>query len=467
MNTQKKVLIIGSGPAGFAAAIRAAQLGAEVILVEKSQLGGTCLNHGCMPTKQLLTNVRMQYEQMKLNPHHYSLDYPQLCRQQVSLLQQLRQGMAALLEQYGITILFGSAKLLSPTTAELYPEESNAPFIASFDEVFAAIGSEPIKLTDEPLANLLTPDQLLSLPDVPNSLIIIGGSTTGLEMALIYRSLGSQVTIIEAKEHIAPLFDDDMAAEISNSLLDIGIKIHTNTTFTSLATDNNNIICTAKTANGTTFSLESSYVLNAAGRSSDFSDFIDFAGFKPQNEDMMLNHNYLSNQPHLYCIGDCSGKTLEAHAATEQGRQAVEYALQNRTATKKIYSHSIFTLPEAAIVGLSETACRKQNISYTCGIFPMFCSGRAKLSPMSNGMIKLIIEKGSNRLLGAQLICENAAELIALPTMLIQNNRPVTDLMNTVFPHPTIGEALREAALTLTSKSTYNLPANFPAAISL
>ncbi len=422
---QYDLVIIGSGWAGFNAAVRAKELGFKVAITEKKQLGGTCLNQGCIPTKALIQSAKIYSLTKKAKTFgieitNTSLDFSAIQKRKDSVIQQLRQGISFMLK--GIDIFSGEACILSADTVEVGVEKLQARFI------LIACGSKPYipKALKEQNPKLLTSDEMLEIKELPKSLLIIGGGVIGAEFASLFNALGSQVSVVELMPQLLPGQDKEVAKKLENIFKKKGIEVSTGTDAASLnSADYQTILCCiGRVANTEGLALEK-------------------LGVKLEKGKILTDENLRTDIPNIYAAGDCTGNVMLAHAASYQGIIAVENMANpgNPKKADALIPNCIFTDPEISSVGLlvedtGNTVVHK---------FDLLGSGMACILDEAEGFIKIISEKNTERILGASIIGSRATELISVLTVAIQNKITVTDLKNTIFAHPTLSEIIPEA----------------------
>lgn len=448
MSERKDVAVIGGGPAGYIAAIRAAQLGGSVILFERDTLGGTCLNRGCIPTKsylktaEYLHHIRSAKDRgIVIADASVTIDMGKVVSYKERVVKVLTTGVGSLLKSNGVEVIKGDASLRSPTEIECGNEIYEATNVILCGGSKA--GKPPIPGVTH--SAVLTSDELLELRELPPRLCIIGGGVIGCEMACAFQSFGSAVTIVELAERILPTMDEELADAMKKSLSKLGVKILTSQQVSGITGPNDAPVVIAS---GTEIPCDK--VLLSIGRVADLTCLGALSGqIATEHGKVVVDDKMRTKFPNLYACGDIVGKVMLAHAAFKMGETAAENALGGHVKCDlSLVPNCVYTIPEAASVGLSEEQAietlGKEQISV--GRFPFSANGRATASGERIGFIKVVTERETWRLLGTQIFGEMATELIAEPTALMASG--VTALQVTehiIHGHPTYSEAFMEA----------------------
>ncbi|MFQ6002573.1 MAG: dihydrolipoyl dehydrogenase [Candidatus Zixiibacteriota bacterium] len=453
----KNLVIIGGGPAGYVGAIRASQLKANVTLIERDEVGGTCLNVGCIPTK-VLTSTAHLYLNMKrcdrwgLKAHGIELDFPRIMRRKQMVTQRLVTGVKSLLKANGVNLIKGTASFLDEKVIEVKTNKDKSDKIEP-DKILIACGSVPIMLPIPGMESEGVVDSTgaLSFEEVPERMLIIGGGAIGCEFAYIYHSFGTQVTIVEMLSQILPGEDQEIVATLRTSLERAGIKIHTDSKVSKIASaKEGKKTLTVSTPKGE-IEIEAEKILVSVGRKANTKDLgLEKLGIKMDGPNIMVDQHLKTNLPDVYAAGDCIGNWLLAHVASMEAELAVENALG--TQKKMDYTavpRCIFTHPEIGSVGLSEKQATDQGIKIKIGKFPFIANGKAQAENEAEGMVKIIADANSDKILGAHILGPRATDLIAELTLAMQMGAKVEDLIDTIHAHPTLAEPVREATLKL------------------
>jgi dihydrolipoamide dehydrogenase len=420
--------IIGAGWAGFNAALRARDLGLKVALIDKSDLGGTCLNKGCIPTKALIQSAKTLSLIKKANnfgvhPEHIQIKFSEVQARKNKLILQLRQGMNSLLK--GIDYFNSEAILLDKNTVDLKGDKVNSKYI------LIATGSRPYELPVLPFDAkiVISSDDILDIGEMPGSILIIGAGVIGCEFASLFSILGSKVKMIEKLPRILANEDLDVSKKAELIFKKKGIEINTNT-------DSENF-------NIRGFDL----VLVSVGRIPNTKSLgLANLGIMTEKEKIITDDYLKTNIPNIYAAGDCTGKIMLAHFASYQGKVAAENIFKDCSckADNTVIPNCIFTEPEIASVGLSEEIAKAKGLDIKIDKFDFMASGMARILEESEGFIKVISDKSSEKIIGASIIGPRATELIALFTLAVSCGLKRKDIKDTVFAHPTLSESIGE-----------------------
>ncbi|MDD2212703.1 MAG: dihydrolipoyl dehydrogenase [Clostridia bacterium] len=439
--------IIGGGPGGYVAAIRAAQLGRKIVLFEKEKLGGTCLNRGCIPTKTLLQSVKTWRELQKLSRmaitgvdlSEAKIDIAKLQQRKNAAVMRVTKGVAGLLKEHGVQVIQGRAVM--EERPDLIWVEDKAYQVR---QVIIATGSRPRRL---PLPGIdssavITSDEALSLEEVPSSLLILGGGVIGVEFALIFRELGAEVTIIEMEERLLPHMDEEIAQEVARILKSNGIVVHTGARAIEIKEDT---LFLAKA--GETKELNGEKILVSVGRTPCYEGIdVEKLGLKTEKGAIITDEFLRTSVPQIYAIGDVNGKYMLAHKASAEALVAVENILgQKQKMDYRVIPQCVYSFPEIASVGLTEKEAREKCPESKVGKFPLAANGKAQLEGETKGFVKVIIDDSSQTLLGVHLCGVSATELIAEAVTAMKLGATVEELVKCIHPHPTISEAVQEA----------------------
>lgn len=445
----KKIVIIGSGPGGYVAAIRAAQLGAEVHLVEKESLGGTCLNVGCIPTKAILHVAKMYQTLLKgeavgIKSDNIRLDWPTVLRYQKSLVTRLVKGVDGLLKANKVTVHHGHACLKS--AGQVYID--GRPLKA--DIIILAVGSEPSKLSfpGSDLDGVIDSTAALNLQRPPKSLAVVGGGVIGVEFASMYRSFGTEVTIVEMLPQILPGIDGEIVRHAHEDLVCKGIKIITEARLEEVQSQGSTLkVRVAHQSLKQELLVEK--VLIAAGRRPRTDNLgLEELGLVIEQGKILVDKHFMTNFPNVYAIGDCSSNVMLAHVASAQGVAAVEHTLGHKVGYfAKTIPSCIYTHPEIACVGLTEEQAQHQKLDILVGRFSLSGNGKALIESDGKGMIKIISGARYREVLGVHIWGPRATDLIAEAALAMRLEATLDELVSTIHAHPTIGEAMQEAAL--------------------
>ena len=458
------VLVIGTGPGGYVGAIRAAQLGLRVACVEKMlTLGGTCLNIGCIPSKALLDSSEWFAQARGKFAHHgivcdgLRLDLPAMMSRKDTVVKGLTQGIAGLFKKNRITRLQGHARLRDPHTVEITADDGTQQTVQA-NAIVIATGSEPIALPMLPFdgQRVLSSTEALSLPEVPQHLIVIGGGAIGLELGSVWLRLGAKVTVVELLPRLIPGTDAQIATTLQRALTKQGFTFLLSSRVTQGTVQNGRVVLTVENEKGQRSELAADRVLVAVGRKP-YTTGLGAAelgiGFDKQGR-IAVDKHYQTNIPGVYAIGDVIAGPMLAHKAEEEG-----VALAERLAGRaghvnyETVPSIVYTWPEVATVGLSEEAVKTAGIDYRVGTFSFLANGRARCMDEAEGLVKVIADTKSDRVLGVHIAGPRASDLIAEAVVAMEFGAAAEDLARTMHAHPTLPEALREAALNVDRRS--------------
>ena len=448
------VVIIGAGPGGYVAAIRAAQLGARVGIVEKQYIGGTCLNVGCIPSKALL-HVAHLYQQTRemsslgITVQNASFDMKTAVAFKDKVVKQLTGGVAQLLKANGVTIFDGAAEALSPTEIAVTMKDGSKQTVRT-SKLVLANGSVPIRPPFPGLdgRNVIFSDDAMNMPKVPESLICIGGGIIAVELACMFHDLGTKVQIVEMLPSMIANEDEEVVKALTRSFTKRGIQIALGAKVESIGDAGKLKRVTASTADGAK-TFDGEYVLVAVGRQANPSglDGLKSAGLAMDRGKVIANERMETNLPGVYAIGDLVGRTWLAHVAMMEGEVAVENALGHDSKMDyTVVPRPIFTFPEIASVGLTEKQARERGGTVRAEKYPWVANGKALASDETEGFTKVVLGE-YDEILGAAIIGPDATNLISEYSLAMRSELTADEVLATIHPHPTNSEALREAVL--------------------
>lgn len=450
--TQKKfdVVVIGGGPGGYPAAIKAAQQpGVSVALIEQKELGGTCLNRGCIPSKTLIASAEVlesikQAEEFGITVGKVSFDYGKMVKRKDQIVQGLRQGLEGLIQANKITRFNGFGKFISPREIKITGKD-NA--IIGAEKTIIATGSEPRNMAAFPFDYERVHDStsLLAMQTLPKSIVIIGGGIIGCEFASLYASLGIPVTILELLPRIIPMEDATVSAELTRAFKKKGIKIFTEVQVVGIDRSGKGV--TVRLAKGDPISADIALV--SVGRSLNTSGIgLELAGVAVNDNGIIpVNNKMETNVPGIYAVGDIASKWWLAHVATHQGIIAAENAVGHlATINYQAVPSVIYTHPEIATVGMTHEAAIKQGYKAVVGAFPFQALGKSQAAFHVDGFAQIVLDQRTGQILGAQVVGHEASTLIAEMAVAIANELTIECLTETIHAHPTTSEAWMEAA---------------------
>lgn len=417
-----KIAIIGGGPAGYSAAFEAVRYGFSVLLFEMDKLGGTCLNRGCVPTKYL-THVADLYRNINASNRYgigvelKGLDYEKTVAESENIVSKLREDLTNNLLQSKITIVKGKAKLLDETHISCNDEVFEA------EHIIIATGSKNV---DKPFADCINTDELLSLKHLPDKLIILGGGVSAVEFADIFSSLGTQVDIYIRGKRILRKWSKEIAASISSVLKKNGVKIHTEADFADI-------------------DKTSATVLSVLGRKPNLEGVDEGLVSIADDGGIVVDEYYRTKTKNIFAVGDVIWHSSQlAHVAMEEAKQVVRL-IAGETTPKSAVVQCIYTMPEVAVVGLSESEAKEKGIDYISSKQTLYSNARTLIGSTDRGFIKMIADKNTKKILGAELMCERASDMVGELALAINSGIKVSELEGSTRAHPTFYEAVTEA----------------------
>ena len=449
------IVVIGSGPGGYVGAIRASQLGMKVAVVEKAELGGVCLNWGCIPTKALLKSAQV-YNYMK-HASAYGLedmtlaevDMPKVVQRSRGVAEKMSKGVAYLFKKNKIDLIKGYGRILSPAAVEVETPEGGKSVLDTA-RIILATGASP-KYLPGIVADgkkILNFRQAMTLDYLPASMAVIGSGAIGSEFAHFFHSLGTQVTLIEYFPTIVPLEDEEVSKTLARSFKKNKMKIITGAAVKSVSVDDGHCTWRMETKKGEQ-TLAAEVVLSAVGVQANLTDLgLEKVNVEIENGKIVVDEFYQTATPGIYAIGDIINTRALAHVASAEAIACVEKiaGLEVQPVDYSNIPSAIYTVPEVSSVGLTGKQALEQGYEIRTGTFPFRASGRATAAGNVDGLVKLIVDKQTDLLLGAHLIGENVSELIAELVVVKKNKMKVNELIHTIHPHPTMSEAIMEAA---------------------
>ena len=463
---KKTVIVIGGGPGGYVAAIRAAQLGAEVTVVEKQHLGGTCLNVGCIPTKcllhsaELLEDIKNQGKEIGVEVEGVKVNFPQVIAHKNAISKRLTSGVAGLLKMNKVTKIDGEAAFVGQKRIRVTKPDGSAEEMTA-DAIIVATGSvnavPPIPgIRENP--NCIDSTGALSLEKLPESMVVIGGGVIGLELACAYAAFGTRITVVEAMDHMLPMLDGDLTAVGVAHMKKMGIAFALECPVQSVEPSpvGAKVVCT--TRSGDTVTFEAEKVLVAIGRKANTASLdLEAGGIRNDRGRILVNDRMETNVPGVYAIGDCVfGKAQLAHTASAMGEVAAENIMgHSSTYDEKTNPTCVYMEPEAASVGLTEEQCKAKGLDYKVGKFPMSANGKALILNGGEGLVKIISDAKYGEVLGMHIIGPRATDLISEGALAIRLEATVDELISTIHSHPTVTETIREAALNAMGRAIH------------
>ncbi len=461
--SQFDVTIIGSGPGGYVAAIRAAQLGFKTALIEKySTLGGTCLNVGCIPSKALLdTSEHFEQAKHSFANHGILIDEPKIDVERMiarknEVVDQTTKGIVYLMDKNKVTVFHGVGSFESATQIKVTKEDGSSEIIESKYSIIAT-GSKPSSLPFITIdkERIITSTEALNMKEVPKKLLVIGGGVIGLELGSVYLRLGAEVTVIEFMDKIIPGMDGALSKELQKVLKKQGMKFELSTAVSAVERTGDTIRVTAKNKKGEEVSFEGDYCLVSVGRKP-YTDglAVEKAGVDlDERGKVKVNDHLQTNVANIYAIGDVVAGPMLAHKASEEGVFVVEsLAGQKPHINYNLIPGVVYTWPEVAGVGKTEEQLKEAGVAYKVGNFPMRALGRSRASGDTDGFVKIIADEKTDEILGFHMIGARAADIVHEGMIGMEYRASAEDVAMMCFAHPTFSEAVKEAALDATAK---------------
>ena len=447
------VAVIGAGPGGYIAAIRAAQLGLRTICIERGDLGGVCLNVGCIPTKALIRSAELfatmkHADRFGISAENIAVDYPAMVRRETAVVKRLVGGVGTLLKSNGVQIIAGSASF-NPDRSISVTLTGGGQETVNGKSVIIATGSSPSRppVVGVDLPGVVDSTGLLALDHVPDRLTIVGGGVIGVEFGCMFANLGAAVTIVEMLPSLIAMEDRDIITALDGDLHKLGVSIKLQTRLKGIEATDATQTCTVEGPDGTT-EITGDCTLIATGRSPNTAGLgLEKLGVQLSKGWVQVGGRMQTSVPGIYAVGDVNGRSLLAHAASAQGLEAAE-AIAGRESYRKLdlVPSCIYTIPEIASVGLTEQAAREQQQTVTIGTFPFSANGKAQCVGEPAGFAKVIAGE-LGEILGVHIYGHEASSLIMEAVQVMQLEGTAEDLYTAIHPHPTLTEALAEAGL--------------------
>jgi len=453
------VIVLGSGPGGYPAAIRASQLGLKVAIIEKESLGGVCLNWGCIPTKALLKSAQV-YEYLK-HSNDYGIEatgvqhnFPAVIKRSRGVADKMSKGVQFLMKKNKIDVIMGYGKLKAKGQVEVTAAD-NSKQVVEAKHIIIATGGRGRQLPNLPMdgKKVIGYREAMALPQQPKSMIVVGSGAIGVEFAYFYNSMGTKVTIVEFMPHMVPVEDEEISKELEKQFKRQGITIMTNASVEAVEPNGEGVKARVKTQSGET-TLEADIVLSAVGMVANLENIgIEELGIKTDKGRIIVDKFGQTNVPGVYAIGDCTPGQALAHVASKEGTNTAEFIAYN----EKKHAHlpegmdynnipgCTYCSPEIASVGFTEKAAKDAGYEIKVGKFPFMASGKASASGATEGFVKVIYDAKYGEFLGAHMIGNNVTEMIAEVVTARKLETTAHEILNAVHPHPTMSEALKES----------------------
>lgn len=458
MNTYDLV-ILGAGPGGYVAAIKAAQNGLKTAIIEKEAIGGVCLNWGCIPTKAILKSAKV-YKQF-LHAKDYGIhvkdmdgvspDWPAILKRKNSIVRRLTGGVKMLLKKNGVDIFEGMGQVLNDKEIKVKDE------ILKAKNIILSTGASPILPPIDGLKEaydhgfLMTSKSLLDIKEIPKKIAIIGGGVIGLEFATIFSSFGTEVTIIEREKNILLTVDDDIRDAMMKIIKKDKINVLTESSVIKISKDG----LVYRSDSGEEKTLKANKVLLSVGMKANEAGY-EKLSLEKENGFVKINKHMQTSKANIYAIGDMNGKMMLAHVASHQGFIAVSHILGHpeKMDYRQIPS-AIYSFPEISQIGYTEKEAKAENIDFTTSVFPLQANGKALSANETDGFIKIIASKKYNQIIGVHILAENASELISEAVMIMKLEGTADEIAKAVHPHPTVSETFNEAAWGIIDKAIH------------
>ncbi len=465
------VIVIGSGPAGYVAAIRAAQLGKSVACVEKwinkqnkPALGGTCLNVGCIPSKALLESTELYHEakhnfsDLGINTGEVSVDVPKMIARKDKIVSELTGGIEMLFKANKIDWLVGTGKLLAGKNVEVTDHNGDKKTYAA-SHVILASGSVPIELSATPLEGDIVVDSAgaLDWEAIPGSICVIGAGIIGLELGSVWRRLGSEVVLLEALDTFLPMVDKQVAKDAQRTFTKQGLDIRLNTRVTGSKVSDGKVKVSYQDKDGEKEMIVDKLIVAVGRRSATEGVIAPEAEIGVDERGLIhVNDHCETSVPGVYAIGDAVRGPMLAHKGSEEGVMVAEIiAGEHASLNYDAMPNVIYTHPEVAWVGKTEEELKAEGVDYQAGSFPFAASGRAKAKGDTGGLVKILRDKKSDRLLGAHIVGPSASELLGQSVLAMEFEGTIEDIAHTIHAHPTLSEAMHEAALSADGRAIH------------
>ena len=454
------VIVIGSGPGGYPAAIRASQLGLKVAIVEKESLGGVCLNWGCIPTKALIKSAQV-YEYLKHSADYgitatgVNHDFGAVIKRSRGVAEKMSKGVQFLMKKNKIDVIMGYGKVQSKGKVEVKAADGTVQIVETKYIIIATGGrSRELPNLKQDGKKVIGYREAMVLPTQPKSMIIVGSGAIGVEFAYVYNSMGTKVTIVEFLPKIVPVEDDDISRELEKQYKKQGIEIMTNASVESVDTTGTGVKATVKKQDGSTIVLEADIVLSAVGVVANLENIgLEQNGIKTDKGRIIVDKFQQSSVASIYAIGDCSPGQALAHVAAKEGINAAEHIAYQEKKHAHIpegidYNNipgCTYCIPEIASVGYTEKAAKEAGYEVKVGKFPFMASGKASAAGATEGFVKVIFDAKYGEFLGCHMIGANVTEMIAEAVVARKLETTSHELLNAIHPHPTMSEGLKEA----------------------
>ncbi len=446
----KDLVIIGAGPGGYEVAVKAALSGLNVALIEKDEIGGTCLNHGCIPTKALYKNAEVMHlvkhaDAFGIQDVQFTFDFNVVQNRKNSVVAQLKNNIKQMLTKANVEIIQGYASFVSENKVQVVCTDETIEIEAEHFIIATGSKEKIIPIEGYNLENVVTSKEMLDIAAVPKKLVIIGGGVIGVEMATIFNALGCEVVIYEYFDRLIPVLDKDISSRLKIYLKKLGIEVTLDALVEKIEKTEDSLTVSGKTKKGKEFSSDAEFVLMATGRMA-FYDQLNLESIDVMYDKagIIVNEYMQTSLPHIYAVGDVTGRTMLAHVATYQSYKALDHILDRENTTNfKVIPACVFTFPEIASVGLTEEEAKTKFDEISVNKFMFRANGKALSMGEDEGFVKLVSH--DDVLVGAHIIGVQASTLIQEATILIEQKIKISDAVNIIHAHPTLTEVMLEA----------------------
>ncbi len=453
--TNYDLIVIGSGPGGYVAAIRGAQLGMKVAVVERAELGGICLNWGCIPTKALLKSAQVFTYASHAKDYGIAIegdvkaDFPAVVQRSRGVAETMSKGVQFLLKKNNVDVIVGFGKAM-PNKEVMVTKEDGTTETYGAQHIILATGARSRQLPNIPQdgKRIIGYREALTLPKQPASMVVIGSGAIGSEFAFFYASLGTKVTLVEFMPNIVPIEDDEVSTHLGRAFRKKGIKVMTSSSVESVDISGELCKVSIKDKKDKITEVEAEIVLSAVGITRNTENIgLEECGIALEKGLVKVDEYYRTSCEGVYAIGDIVPGAALAHVASHEALVCVEKiaGLNPHPVRYDLIPGCTYTTPEIASVGMTERACVEKGIEIIKGVFPFTASGKATAAGSRDGMVKVIFDKNTNKWLGCHLIGDNVTEMISGALLAIQNGMTGPEIIHSVFPHPTLSEAIMEA----------------------
>ena len=463
------LIVIGSGPGGYPAAIRASQLGLKVAIIERELLGGICLNWGCIPTKALLKSAQVNNyfqhaDAYGLKAEKIEADFAAIVKRSRGVADKMSKGVQFLMKKYKIEVIMGTATLKTKSQVEVVAADGSKQTLDATN-IIIATGCRCRELSNVPLdgKKVIGYREALVLPEQPKSMVVIGSGAIGSEFAFFYNSIGTKVTIVEFADRVVPVEDADVSKELEKQFKKQGIEIYTKSSVEKVDTSGAGTVATVKKQDGSTFTIEADIVLSAAGVVANIENIgLETLGINTEKGKILVDKYQQTNVAGIYAIGDCTPHQALAHKASKEGINAAEHI----AFTAKKTEHQpegidygnvpgcTYCQPEIASVGFTEAQAKEAGYELKIGKFPFIASGKAAAAGATEGFVKVIYDAKYGELLGAHMIGMGVTDMIAEAVVARKLETTAHEILNAIHPHPTMSEGFKEATAVAYGEQT-------------